>query len=104
MNRFLLLVKAGAWKIAFFVIMLAAFGYFLYRIARPSENKSEFIELAQTKVTTAIKENEIRATLEKDKIGAIKKIYERKLKDTKKIQDRDERLKSLIRLHDELDL
>ena len=104
MNRFLLLVKTGAWRMVFFVIATAAFGYFLYRLVRPAENKSEFIELAQTKVVTAIKENEIRATLEKDKIGAIKKIYERKLRDTKKIQDREERLKSLIRLHDELDL
>jgi hypothetical protein len=62
------------------------------------------MESAQTKVQTAIKENEIRAKLEKDKIGAIKKIYDQKLKETKEIQDREERLRALIRLHDELDL
>jgi hypothetical protein len=62
------------------------------------------MENAQTKVHTAIKENEIRAKLEKDKIGAIKKIYDQKLKETKEIQDREERLRALIRLHDELDL
>ena len=62
------------------------------------------MENVQGKINSAIKENEIRATLEKDKIGAIKKIYDQKLKETKKIEDREERLKALIRLHEELDL
>jgi hypothetical protein len=77
---------------------------FLYNIIRPSQNKTRLLEGVQANVTAAIKENEIRAKLEKDKIGAIKKIYDRKIKDTKKIEDREERLKALIRLHEELDL
>ena len=77
---------------------------FLYNIIRPTKNKTRLLEGVQANVTAAIKENEIRAKLEKDKIGAIKKIYDRKIKQTKKIEDREERLKALIRLHEELDL
>ena len=77
---------------------------FLYNIIRPTKNKTRLLEGVQANIASAIKENEIRAKLEKDKIGAIKKIYDRKIKDTKKIEDREERLKALIRLHEELDL
>ena len=78
--------------------------WFLYSLIRPTENKTKFLEDKQSEVLTTIKENQIRAKLEKDKIGAIKKIYDRKLEETKNIQDREERLKALIRLHEELDL
>ena len=78
--------------------------WFVYNIVRPTKDKTKYLEDVQTKINSAIKENEIRATLEKDKIGAIKKIYDRKLKETKKIEDREERLNALIRLHEELDL
>ena len=104
MNWLWLKIKQGAWKAIFAVIMVVGMVFFLYNIIRPTKDKSRLLEGVQTKVVTAIKENEIRATLEKDKIGAIKKIYDRKIKDTKKIKDRDERLKALIRLHEELDL
>jgi hypothetical protein len=46
----------------------------------------------------------LRGRLEKDKIGAIKNVFDNRLKDTKKIKDREERLKALIRLHKELDI
>ena len=82
MNWLWLKIKQGAWRVILAVVMV--------------------LEGIQTKVATAIKENEIRATLEKDKIGAIKKIYDRKIKETKKIENREERLKALIRLHEEL--
>ena len=97
-------VKQGAWKVILAVIAIIAVVVFLYSLVRPSDDRTQFLEGVKTKVATAIKENEIRATLEKDKIGAIKKIYDRKIKDTHKITDRDERLRSLIRLHEELDL
>ena len=84
--------------------MVLGMAWFIYNILRPTENKTQFLEGIQTKVNSAIKENEIRARLEKDKIGAIKKIYDRKLDSTKKIVNREERLKALIRLHEELDL
>ena len=104
MNWLWLKIKQGAWKAIFAFIMVIGMVLFLYNIIRPTKDKTLLLEGVQTKVITAIKENEIRATLEKDKIGAIKKIYDRKIKDTKKIKDRDERLKALIRLHEELDL
>ena len=104
MNWLWLKIKQGAWKVIFVVVMVLGMVVFLYNIIRPTKNKTRFLEGVQANVTAAIKENEIRAKLEKDKIGAIKKIYDRKIKDTKKIEDREERLKALIRLYEELDL
>jgi flagellar biosynthesis/type III secretory pathway M-ring protein FliF/YscJ len=97
-------IKSSVWWLVSLVVLSIGMLWFLYNLVRPTENKAEFMENAQTKVHTAIKENEIRAKLEKDKIGAIKKIYDQKLKETKEIQDREERLRALIRLHNELDL
>ena len=97
-------IKEGAWKIILGVVLVLGLMVLLYNIIRPSKNRTRLLEGVQTNITTAIKENEIRARLEKDKIGAIKKIYDRKIKETKKIEDREERLKALIRLHEELDL
>jgi len=97
-------IKSSVWWLVSLVVLSIGMLWFLYNLVRPTENKTEFMENAQTKVQTAIKENEIRAKLEKDKIGAIKKIYDQKLKETKEIQDREERLRALIRLHNELDL
>jgi hypothetical protein len=48
--------------------------------------------------------NELRGRLEKDNIGAIKDIFKSRLEDTRKIDDREERLRALIRLHKELDI
>lgn len=104
MNWLWLKIKQGAWKVIFVVVMVLGMVVFLYNIIRPTKNKTRLLEGMQANVTAAIKENEIRAKLEKDKIGAIKKIYDRKIKETKKIEDREERLKALIRLHEELDL
>jgi hypothetical protein len=104
MNWLWLKIKQGAWRVILVVIVIIGAVVFLYNIIRPSQNKTRLLEGVQANVTAAIKENEIRAKLEKDKIGAIKKIYDRKIKDTKKIEDREERLKALIRLHEELDL
>ena len=104
MNWLWIKTKQGAWKIILAAVAIAAVGVFLYNLISPSEDRTKLLTETQTNIKTAIKENEIRATLEKDKIGAIKKIYDRKLGETKKIEDRDERLKALIRLHEELDL
>ena len=97
-------IKSSAWSLAFLVVMVLGMAWFVYNIFRPTKNKTQYLEGVQGKINTAIKENQIRAKLEKDKIGAIKKIYDQKLKETKEIQDREERLKALIRLHEELDL
>ena len=101
MNWVWIKIKQGAWKLILVSVIILGLVAFLYNLIRPNKDRSPLLEGVQTNVLTAIKENEIRATLEKDKIGAIKKIYDRKIKDTKKIE---ERLKALIRLHEELDL
>ena len=97
-------VKSSAWSLAFLVVLVLGMVFFIYNILRPTKNKTQYLEDVQGKINAAIKENQIRAKLEKDKIGAIKKIYDKKLEETKEIQDREERLKALIRLHEELDL
>ena len=104
MNWLWIKIKQGAWKVILAAIMAAGLALFLYSIIRPTKDKTHLLEKVRTKIVTAIKENEIRATLEKDKIGAIKRIYDQKIKDTQRISDREERLKALIRLHEELDL
>ena len=104
MNWLWIQIKQGAWKVILLVVIIIGVVGLLYNLIRPSEDRTRLLEGVQTNITAAIKENEIRATLEKDKIGAIKKIYDRKIKETKKIEDREERLKALIRLHEELDL
>ena len=104
MNWLWIKTKEGAWKIILLIVAALGLLVLLYNLVRPSEDRNRLLKEVQTNITSAIKENEIRATLEKDKIGAIKKIYDQRIKDTKKIEDRDERLNALIRLYEELDL
>jgi hypothetical protein len=103
-NWLWLKIKQGAWRVVLAVVIIIAVVVFLYNLIRPSEDRTKTLSETQTNIKTAIKENQIRATLEKDKIGIIKKIFEQKIRSTKKIEDREERLKALIRLHEELDL
>jgi preprotein translocase subunit YajC len=103
-NWLWLKIKQGAWRVVLAVVIIIAVVVFLYNLIRPSEDRTKALSETQTNIKTAIKENQIRATLEKDKIGIIKKIFEQKIRSTKKIEDREERLKALIRLHEELDL
>ena len=86
------------------VTSFALIGYYIYSIMRPGVNKSSIADKIVTEMKFAIKENQLRATLEKDKIGMVKGVFESRLQDTKKIEDREERLKSLIGLHKELDV
>ena len=71
---------------------------------KPSDDKVEYLETIKAEATAALKETELRGRLEKDKIGVVKKVFESRLKDTEKIDDTEERLKALIRLHKELDI
>ena len=97
-------VKSGWWKLVLGVVVLASLLIYFYRLLRPTEDKLKYLEAIKTEATAALKENELRGRLEKDKIGAIKGVFESRLKDTKKINNREERLKALIRLHKELDI
>ena len=86
-----------------FVVVASLLIYF-YRLLKPTEDKIQYLEAIKTEATLALKESELRGRLEKDKIGAVKSVFENRLRDTEKINDREERLKALIRLHNELDL
>ena len=86
-----------------FVVVASLLIYF-YRLLRPTEDKVKYLEAIKTEATVALKEAELRGRLEKDKIGAVKSVFQNRLRDTEKIDDREERLKPLIRLHKELDI
>ena len=86
-----------------FIVAISLFAY-LYRLLRPADNQVEYLDIIKTEVTTSLKENQLRGRLEKDKIGAVKTVFESRLEDTRKISDREERLKALIRLNQELDI
>ena len=86
-----------------FVVVASLLIYF-YRLLRPTEDKIQYLEAIKTEATVALKEAELRGRLEKDKIGAVKSVFKNRLRDTEKIDDQEERLKALIRLHKELDI
>ena len=86
------------------IIFLGALLIYFYRLLKPADDKVDYLEAIKTEATAALKENELRGRLEKDKIGAVKDIFISRLEDTRKIDDREERLKALIRLHEELDI
>ena len=96
--------KSGWWKFVLGFVVLASLLIYFYRLLKPADDKVEYLEAIRAEATVALKESELRGRLEKDKIGAIKGVFESRLKDTKKIDDREERLKALIRLHKELDI
>jgi hypothetical protein len=97
-------LNSGWWKLVLGVVVLASLLIYFYRLLKPADDRVEYLEAIKTQATVALKESELRGRLEKDKIGAIKGVFESRLKDTKKIDDREERLKALIRLHKELDI
>ena len=92
------------WKLVLGFVVLVSLLIYLYRLLKPADDRIEFLEVIKSQATVALKENVLRGRLEKDKIGAIKGVFESRLEDTKKIDDREERLKALIRLHKELDI
>ena len=97
-------LKSGWWKLVLGFVVLASLLIYFYRLLKPAEDKIEYLEVIKTEATVALKEAELRGRLEKDKIGAVKSVFKNRLRDTEKIDDREERLKALIRLHKELDI
>ena len=97
-------LKSGWWKFVLVFVVVASLLIYFYRLLRPTEDKIQYLEAIKTEATVALKEAELRGRLEKDKIGAVKSVFQNRLRDTEKIDDREERLKALIRLHKELDI
>ena len=104
MKRLWYKAKELWWKAVLGIIFLGALLIYFYRLLKPADDKVDYLEAIKTEATAALKENELRGRLEKDKIGAIKNIFETRLENTKTIDDREERLRALIRLHKELDI
>ena len=104
MKRIWYKLKSGWWKFVLGFVVVASLLIYFYRLLRPTEDKIQYLEAIKTEATIALKEAELRGRLEKDKIGAIKVVFKSRLEDTKKIDDREERLKALVRLHKELDI
>ena len=97
-------LKSGWWKFVLGFVVVASLLIYFYRLLKPAEDKIQYLEAIKTEATVALKESELRGRLEKDKIGAVKSVFENRLRDTENIDDREERLKALIRLHKELDI
>ena len=97
-------LKSGWWKFVLGFVVLASLLIYFYRLLKPADDRVEYLESIKTEATLALKEAELRGRLEKDKIGAVKSVFQNRLRDTEKINDRQERLKALIRLHKELDI
>ena len=97
-------LKSSWWKLVLGFVVLASLLIYFYRLLKPAEDKIEYLEAIKTEATVALKEAELRGRLEKDRIGAVKSVFKNRLRDTEKIDDREERLKALIRLHKELDI
>jgi len=104
MKRLWYKAKELWWKAALGIIFLGALLIYFYRLLKPADDKVDYLEAIKTEATAALRENELRGRLEKDNIGIIKNNFETRLESTKKIDDRDERLRALIRLHKELDI
>tara|TARA_R100000005_G_C4819368_1_gene101563 strand:- start:75 stop:389 length:315 start_codon:yes stop_codon:yes gene_type:complete len=104
MKRIWYWLKSSWWKLVLGFVVLASLLIYFYRLLKPTDDKIEYLEAIKTEATVALKESQLRGRLEKDKIGAVKSVFENRLRDTEKIDDREERLKALIRLHKELDI
>ena len=82
MKRLWFKAKEIWWKIILGFVVLAALLIYFYRLLRPTEDKMEYLEAIKTEATVALKESELRGRLEKDKIGAVKSVFENRLRDT----------------------
>tara|TARA_R100000008_G_C3495461_1_gene120899 strand:- start:217 stop:531 length:315 start_codon:yes stop_codon:yes gene_type:complete len=97
-------LKSGWWRLVLGVVVVASLLIYFYRLLRPTEDKIQYLEVIKTEATLALKESQLRGRMEKDKIGAVKSVFRNRLRDTERIENREERLKALIRLHKELDI
>tara|TARA_R100000734_G_C3217108_1_gene30039 strand:- start:103 stop:420 length:318 start_codon:yes stop_codon:yes gene_type:complete len=96
-------IKTG-WKIIIAAITIAAICLYLYKLVKPQSKATEAVDKIIEKAQVQVEIATIKGQLEKDKIGAIKKIYDTKLNKNKEISDTKERLNDLIRIRESLDL
>ena len=96
-------IKTG-WKIIIAAITIAAICLYLYKLVKPQSKATEAVDKIIEKAQVQVEIATIKGQLEKDNIGAIKKIYDTKLNKNKEISDTKERLNDLIRIRESLDL
>ena len=96
-------IKTG-WKIIIAAITIAAICLYLYKLVKPQSKATEAVDKIIEKAQVQVEIATIKGQLEKDKIGAIKKIYDTKHNKNKEISDTKERLNDLIRIRESLDL
>ena len=104
MKRLWLTLKEAWWKAVLIILAVLAAAYYLYRLVKPAENSDSQIEAITTEAKIALTEAKLRGKLEKDRIGTVKRIFETRLSNTEEIEDREERLRALVRLYEELDI
>lgn len=86
------------------IILALIFIVYLYNLVKPSADRSKVLDKLYLESQVEVKETQLRAKLEKDKIGIIRNIYENKIEKINKIDDRQKRLEELVELYEELDL
>jgi len=96
-------IRTG-WKIIIAAVTIAAICLYLYKLVKPQSKSTEAVDKIIEKAQVQVEIATIKGQLEKDKIGAIKKIYDTKLNKNKEISDTKERLNDLIRIKESLDL
>ena len=72
-------LNSGWWKFVLGFVVLASLLIYFYRLLKPADDKVEYLEAIRAEATVALKESELRGRLEKDKIGAIKGVFESRL-------------------------
>lgn len=103
MKWLVLKIKEIGWRVLVGLVLLITFLLFLYNLVKPSADGSEVANKLYLETKAAVKETQLRAELEKDKVGAIRGVYEHKIEKIKKIDDRQKRLDKLVELYEELD-
>ena len=103
-KSFLYSAKSFWWRVVIGVLLVISILIYLYCLVKPASDKSQHIKEIALGAKIALTENQLHGRLEKDKIGAIREVFISRLNRTKNITDREERLRALIRLHEELDI
>ena len=96
--------KSFWWRVAIGALFIISVLIYLYCLVKPASDKSRHIEKIVLAAKIALTENQLHGRLEKDKIGAVREVFINRLNRTKDIEDREDRLQALIRLHEELDI
>jgi hypothetical protein len=100
---FVIKIREIGWRVLAAIVLSAVFFLYLYNLIKPSVDRSNLVNTLYLETKSAVKEAQLRAELEKDKIGVIRGIYEHKIEKIKKIDDRQKRLNELVDLYEELD-